>query len=178
MSNSTATTGTVSTEDRGPMINVVVWVITFTSTAFLGLRLYCKLSRNNNLWWDDHLLIASWVNPPFVIHETIGKPTANAAHKGMSRCQQYGHECKCRPWLWQSDQHHRPSRFAGSRCSQAHQRILVYHRRDLVQDVVWRHTTTARWRQNQDVCHILASDQQYVLWGECRVWLASMCKFS
>lgn len=43
------------------MINVGIWVITFVSTAFLGLRVYCKLSRRNKLWWDDHFLLASWV---------------------------------------------------------------------------------------------------------------------
>jgi len=39
---------------------VSIWVMAFTSTVFLALRLYCRISRAKS-WWDDYLLIAGWV---------------------------------------------------------------------------------------------------------------------
>lgn len=47
--------------DLGPHLNRVVWLLSSFSGLFLGLRLYCKLWRRRQLWWDDYLLIASWV---------------------------------------------------------------------------------------------------------------------
>ena len=47
--------------DHGPLIVGVTWGLTALSGAFLGLRLYAKLSRKQGLWWDDHILIFSWV---------------------------------------------------------------------------------------------------------------------
>ncbi|SPJ78701.1 related to integral membrane protein pth11 [Fusarium torulosum] len=31
------------------------------SAIFLGLRLYCKVIRRRGFWWDDHVLVASWI---------------------------------------------------------------------------------------------------------------------
>ncbi|KAH6847225.1 hypothetical protein B0I37DRAFT_308884 [Chaetomium sp. MPI-CAGE-AT-0009] len=45
----------------GPQINLVIWFLTALSSAFLALRVYCKFLRHRGLWWDDYLLIASWV---------------------------------------------------------------------------------------------------------------------
>ncbi|KAK4124089.1 hypothetical protein N657DRAFT_376381 [Parathielavia appendiculata] len=38
-----------------------IWTLTIASAVFLALRVYCRLSRNRSLWWDDWFLIASWV---------------------------------------------------------------------------------------------------------------------
>ena len=38
-----------------------IWAFIIGSAVFLGLRIYCKLSRSRALWWDDRLLAASWV---------------------------------------------------------------------------------------------------------------------
>lgn len=46
------------------MVLVVCWIVTSLSTIFLGLRVYAKLSRRCGLWWDDYILIVSWVRPP------------------------------------------------------------------------------------------------------------------
>jgi hypothetical protein len=48
--------------DFGPQINFTIWLLTALSSAFLALRLYCKFLRHRGLWWDDHLLILSWVS--------------------------------------------------------------------------------------------------------------------
>jgi hypothetical protein len=49
-------------EDYGPQVNFVIWLLTALSAAFLALRVYCKFLRHRGLWWDDHVLIASWVS--------------------------------------------------------------------------------------------------------------------
>ncbi|KUI62909.1 hypothetical protein VP1G_10034 [Cytospora mali] len=38
-----------------------IWTLFVGATAFLGLRLWCKVNRRTGLWWDDHILVASWV---------------------------------------------------------------------------------------------------------------------
>lgn len=48
-------------EGQGHRIVVSVSVLAALSTVFLALRLYCKLARHRRLWWDDHVLIISWV---------------------------------------------------------------------------------------------------------------------
>ena len=48
--------------DNGPLIVGVTWFVTLFCGAFLGLRIYAKLSRRQGLWWDDYILILSWVS--------------------------------------------------------------------------------------------------------------------
>ncbi|KAH8728456.1 hypothetical protein GQ44DRAFT_675821 [Phaeosphaeriaceae sp. PMI808] len=43
------------------MVLAVCWIVTSLSAIFLGLRIYAKLSRRRGLWWDDYILIISWV---------------------------------------------------------------------------------------------------------------------
>jgi hypothetical protein len=38
-----------------------IWSLTVGAGVFLALRVYCKLTRHRLLWWDDYILIASWV---------------------------------------------------------------------------------------------------------------------
>lgn len=47
--------------NRGPEIDIVLWTLTSISLLFLVLRLYCKSYRHKDLWWDDWILILSWV---------------------------------------------------------------------------------------------------------------------
>jgi hypothetical protein len=49
-------------KNHGPYLLRVVWALAGLSTLFLGLRVYCKLSRSRRLWWDDYILIAAWVS--------------------------------------------------------------------------------------------------------------------
>ncbi|KAI1328336.1 hypothetical protein F5Y16DRAFT_419995 [Xylariaceae sp. FL0255] len=41
-------------------LNVTNWVLTTLTAAFLGLRVYCKISRHRVLWWDDYILIIAF----------------------------------------------------------------------------------------------------------------------
>lgn len=54
-------------DNLGPHLNRVVWALVVLSGLFLGLRLYCKIWRRREVWWDDHFLIASWVRPQLPI---------------------------------------------------------------------------------------------------------------
>lgn len=46
---------------RGPEVNIALWTLTCVSCLFLSLRLYCKSYKHKDLWWDDWILILSWV---------------------------------------------------------------------------------------------------------------------
>ncbi len=46
---------------RGGMLLSVQWALTSFAAAFLALRLYVKMSLKKGLWWDDWLLLASWL---------------------------------------------------------------------------------------------------------------------
>lgn len=47
--------------NRGPEINIALWSLTGISCLFLLLRVYCKFYRHKDLWWDDWVLLLSWV---------------------------------------------------------------------------------------------------------------------
>ncbi|KAF4981688.1 hypothetical protein FZEAL_2575 [Fusarium zealandicum] len=49
-------------DDRGVRLLASCWSLTAASALLLFLRIYCKLWRGRGLWWDDHLLITSWVS--------------------------------------------------------------------------------------------------------------------
>ena len=51
----------VNTEDRGPLLVAVSWLLVTVSVIFLSLRIHCKFKRKRNLWWDDYILILSWL---------------------------------------------------------------------------------------------------------------------
>ncbi|KAI6488234.1 hypothetical protein MCOR11_008521 [Pyricularia oryzae] len=48
-------------ENLGPRAEAVSWTLMAVTTIFLLLRLYCKWTKSNRLWWDDWLLILSYV---------------------------------------------------------------------------------------------------------------------
>lgn len=48
-------------ENFGPLLNYTIWMMTGVSFTVLTLRVYCKMSRDRRLWWDDWVLKLSWV---------------------------------------------------------------------------------------------------------------------
>ncbi|TLD33715.1 hypothetical protein PspLS_00016 [Pyricularia sp. CBS 133598] len=48
-------------ENLGPKADAVSWTLVAFTTIFLLLRLYCKWLKSNRLWWDDWLLILSYM---------------------------------------------------------------------------------------------------------------------
>ncbi|KAB5517438.1 hypothetical protein GE09DRAFT_1230796 [Coniochaeta sp. 2T2.1] len=47
--------------DEGPKTSITIWALIAASGAFLIARLYCKLTRKRRLWWDDYVLVISWI---------------------------------------------------------------------------------------------------------------------
>jgi hypothetical protein len=54
--------------DPSVQLNAGLWTLFAGATVFLGLRLYIKITRRHGLWWDDHILIVSWVSPTCALH--------------------------------------------------------------------------------------------------------------
>lgn len=50
-----------SGEDHGPRMLITTWSLVGLSGAFLTVRVICKLKTKRRLWWDDYVLILSWV---------------------------------------------------------------------------------------------------------------------
>lgn len=48
-------------EDISAKTRVSVWLLTSMAGFLMGLRLYCKWLRHRGLWWDDYILVLSWV---------------------------------------------------------------------------------------------------------------------
>ncbi|ORY60240.1 uncharacterized protein BCR38DRAFT_350039 [Pseudomassariella vexata] len=42
-------------------VNSGIWSLFVAATIFLGLRVWCKVAWRHGLWYDDYVLIASWV---------------------------------------------------------------------------------------------------------------------
>ncbi|KAK0744591.1 hypothetical protein B0T21DRAFT_304227 [Apiosordaria backusii] len=47
--------------DKGPTVSRTIWAFLGFATLFLALRIYCKKWRSRGLWWDDYVLILSWL---------------------------------------------------------------------------------------------------------------------
>ncbi|KAI3326452.1 hypothetical protein HD806DRAFT_532085 [Xylariaceae sp. AK1471] len=81
----------------GAVIIAVNWMLTAFAGLFLGLRLYCKLSRRRGLWWDDYLLIVSFISLVIGIAVVsgdvllgVGDPTATISPAAMIQLQIHG----------------------------------------------------------------------------------------
>ncbi|KAH6634509.1 hypothetical protein B0J18DRAFT_22224 [Chaetomium sp. MPI-SDFR-AT-0129] len=47
--------------DAAPVLVASLWSLASLATVFLTLRVYCRFLKRQYLWWDDGILIASWV---------------------------------------------------------------------------------------------------------------------
>lgn len=52
----------LSADQNVLMTHLVVWLLALVSGILLGLRLFTKWLRAQQLWSDDGFLIASWVS--------------------------------------------------------------------------------------------------------------------
>lgn len=43
-------------------LNAGLWSLFAGATAFLVLRIWTKITRRHGVWWDDHILLLSWVS--------------------------------------------------------------------------------------------------------------------
>lgn len=42
-------------------VYIGLWCLQAGATLFLSARLWAKLTRRHGLWWDDYILITTWV---------------------------------------------------------------------------------------------------------------------
>jgi hypothetical protein len=42
-------------------LNLGLWFLYAGATVFLALRVWIKVTRRHGLWWDDWLLLVTWV---------------------------------------------------------------------------------------------------------------------
>jgi hypothetical protein len=42
-------------------VNFTLWTLIVSAGGFLGLRIYCKIYRHRGIWWDDYVLLTSFV---------------------------------------------------------------------------------------------------------------------
>ncbi|KAL8366882.1 hypothetical protein RB595_005042 [Gaeumannomyces hyphopodioides] len=54
-------TGVCSADNVGPVSEIISWVLVGVSFVFLALRLYCKWIKSKTFWWDDWLLVITWI---------------------------------------------------------------------------------------------------------------------
>jgi hypothetical protein len=81
--NRTVSPASLPIENLGPHMNIVVWVLVGLSGLFLGLRIYCKFMKSRGLWWDDYLLIASWVS--ISAYRVVGTADLSSLHLFSTR---------------------------------------------------------------------------------------------
>jgi hypothetical protein len=48
--------------DPAKELNAGLWTLFAGASAFLALRLWIKVTRRHGLWYDDYILIVSWVS--------------------------------------------------------------------------------------------------------------------
>ncbi|KAL8386772.1 hypothetical protein RB595_010404 [Gaeumannomyces hyphopodioides] len=48
-------------DNAGPRTNLIVWSLVIISLLFIAGRVFCKYRSRARLWWDDWVLIASWI---------------------------------------------------------------------------------------------------------------------
>lgn len=48
-------------------LNAGLWTLFAGASVFLGLRLYCKITRRHGLWYDDYILILAWVSTSWAL---------------------------------------------------------------------------------------------------------------
>jgi hypothetical protein len=43
-------------------LNIGLWALFIGASAFLGARLWVKITRRHGMWYDDYILIVTWVS--------------------------------------------------------------------------------------------------------------------
>jgi hypothetical protein len=51
-------------------LNAGLWSLFAGATIFLVLRVWCKITRRYGLWYDDYILLVSWVSVAMFYHNT------------------------------------------------------------------------------------------------------------
>lgn len=46
-------------------VYIGLWCLQAGATAFLAARLWTKLTRRHGVWWDDYILMTTWVRKDY-----------------------------------------------------------------------------------------------------------------
>jgi hypothetical protein len=86
--------------DPSVRLNVGLWTLFAGASAFLALRVWIKVTRRHGLWYDDHILLISWVrlSPPNTPHSMSMRTSANHI-QGNFGDQQQPDISRVRNWL-------------------------------------------------------------------------------
>jgi hypothetical protein len=47
-------------------LNAGLWTLFAGASIFLALRIWTKITRRHGIWWDDYILLISWVSIPSI----------------------------------------------------------------------------------------------------------------
>jgi hypothetical protein len=48
-----------------------LWCLQAGATVFLAARLWTKITRRHGVWWDDYILIVTWVRAKKTAYHTV-----------------------------------------------------------------------------------------------------------
>ena len=82
-----------------PLLLWSIWVVTVVSGLFLGLRVYCKVTRHRSMWWDDWFLVLSWVSHSEDEMGVANQVGTKGLRSGFHGHADRGHEMGHRPTL-------------------------------------------------------------------------------
>ena len=133
-------------------VYIGLWCLQAGATAFLAARLWMKHMRRHGIWWDDYILVISWVR---IHHHALPRELYTDFRIACPYDQRHHHHYRVRYWLCEpslgySDAHpHRhhllphsawPKSYKDSFCSNATEvdqrlpvaarSVMVLHRHD------------------------------------------------
>lgn len=62
-------------------LNLGLWFLYAGATFFLALRVWIKVTRRHGLWWDDWILLVTWVCFAITSCIAITKPYQDDPHR-------------------------------------------------------------------------------------------------
>lgn len=130
----------MAAEDNGPTIVGVTWFLCFFCGGFLALRVYAKLSRRHDLWWDDYVLIAAWVE------FTTPCSKLSLTRTGSSSRRIHCHSSGSESGVWKAHLRHTHPKPRNNRSLYLYWSIDILFCRNLLQNIVrYYPAPTHRW---------------------------------
>ncbi len=156
-------------DDYGSILNLSIWVLSALATVLLGLPVWGKIRNSIGLWWDDYVLIGSWVSiADGMSSRRYGTATANLSPtEGLPHSFLHPPNHRHNPWFRTSRTRCRPQSHSHGAPHLRHRRFLPRHRRSMEQDLVCDNTTSADgWLdEKRNLVHLLVCQHCY-----CRQW--------
>lgn len=115
-----------------PELNAGLWCLFLGATAFLALRLWVKITRRHGMWYDDYILIVSWVSvslmPPV--------PTPTNKSQGRPSCNRLPHRLP----IWKRLRPRKLQATMGRPHAHPHQHLIMRQpdRSSMDKDGIWR----------------------------------------